>query len=93
MRKIIIGSRCVCSHCAHSNTGVRSRSLRLSLLPTRPGLRLPGVVLFHKLRAVPGCGLRHSFVLWNEPSICIRIAAARPTTLSSTVIVLVQTGV
>jgi hypothetical protein len=45
-----------------------------------------GVVSFHKLPAVPGYGLRDTFVLWQESSICVRMATARPTTLLSTVI-------
>ena len=80
-------SRSVCSRGVHSITGVRSRSLRLSLLSARPSLGLPGVVLFHKLPAVPGFGLWYGCVLWPEPSIFVRIATARgPPTLSGALI-------
>jgi hypothetical protein len=46
-----------------------------------------GVVLFHKLPAMPGFSVRDSFLLWHEPSICVRMAAARSATLSNAVIV------
>src|SRR5258707_6627428 len=75
-----------CSVCSHGVRRITRIRPGLSLLPARQRLRLPGLVSFHKLPAVPGYGLRDIFVLWHESPICVRIATARPITLPNTVI-------
>ena len=45
----------------------------------------PGVMSFHKLPAMPGYGLQGIFILWHESPICVRMAAARSTILSTAV--------
>jgi len=53
-------------------------------MPTRPGDGYQGLCYFTRLRAVPGCSPpARSFVLWNAPRFCIRIADAADDDLSS----------
>ncbi len=46
----------------------------------------PGLCHFTTYPQCHGYGLGYGCVLWPQPSICLRMAAARPTTLSGTVI-------